>query len=204
MCFFVISEPRIVPSERSILVTLTDILVFSFVSTAFFNLGSNTFSSIVLSSPKSNTFLGLNLFSFLSFANVKSSISDRSILYFDALLSLTCSKSVRPISPSTVFIPSAAIYSRSSCATNLIKFSTYSGFPLNLLRSSGFCVATPTGHVSRLHTLIITQPIVTSGAVANPYSSAPSSAATSTSRPVISFPSVSIRTCERSPFIISV
>ena len=29
-----------------------------------------------------------------------------------------------------------------------MKFITYSGFPANFLRSSGFCVATPTGHVS--------------------------------------------------------
>ena len=46
-----------------------------------------------------------------------------------------------------------------------MKFITYSGFPANFLRSSGFCVATPTGHVSKLHTLIITHPSVTSGAV---------------------------------------
>ena len=37
------------------------------------------------------------------------------------------------------------MYSRSSCATNLIKFITYSGLPVNLFRSSGFCVAIPTG-----------------------------------------------------------
>ena len=53
-------------------------------------------------------------------------------------------------------------------------------------RSSGFCVATPTGHVSRWQTRIITQPLTTSGAVAKPNSSAPSSAAMTTSRPVFS------------------
>ena len=87
---------------------------------------------------------------------------------------------------------------------NLMKLTTYSGLPANLLRSSGFCVATPTGHVSRLHTLIITQPIVTSGAVANPNSSAPSIAAIATSLPLINLPSVSIITLLRSPFIVSV
>ena len=81
-----------------------------------------------------------------------------------------------------------------------IKFTTYSGFPLNRFRSSGFWVATPTGQVSRLHTRIITQPRVTSGAVANPNSSAPSIQAMAVSRPVISFPSVSSTTRERSPF----
>ena len=116
-----------------------------------------------------------------------------------------CSKkSVLPTSSSTVFTPSFAIYSRSSCAINLIKLTTYSGLPVNLLRSSGFCVAIPTGQVSKLQTLIITQPIVTSGAVANPNSSAPSIAAIATSRPLISLPSVSITTLLRSPFIISV
>ena len=55
---------------------------------------------------------------------------------------------------------------------------------MNRLRSSGFCVATPTGQVSRWQTRIITQPETTSGAVAKPNSSAPSSAATTTSRPV--------------------
>ena len=49
--------------------------------------------------------------------------------------------------------------------------------PENRSRSSGFCVAMPTGHVSRWQTRIITQPDTTSGAVAKPYSSAPSSAA---------------------------
>ena len=46
--------------------------------------------------------------------------------------------------------------------------------------------------------------LVTSGAVSKPNYSAPRSAAITTSRPVISFPSVSITTFERSPFIISV
>ncbi len=61
---------------------------------------------------------------------------------------------------------------------------------MNLARSTGFCVATPTGHVSRWQTRIITQPDTTSGAVAKPNSSAPSSAAMTTSRPVLSWPSV--------------
>jgi hypothetical protein len=57
------------------------------------------------------------------------------------------------------------------------------------LRSSGFWVATPTGQVSRWQTRIMMQPDTTSGAVAKPNSSAPSSAAITTSRPVLSWPS---------------
>ena len=71
-----------------------------------------------------------------------------------------------------------------SSAMNRKKFSTNSGLPLNRARSSGFWVATPTGQVSRWQTRIMMQPATTSGAVAKPYSSAPSSAATITSRAV--------------------
>ena len=80
-----------------------------------------------------------------------------------------------------------------------MKFSTYSGLPQKRLRSSGFWVAMPMGQVSRLHTRIIVQPSAISGAVAKPNSSAPSIAAMATSRPVISLPSVSMRTRLRSP-----
>ena len=45
--------------------------------------------------------------------------------------------------------PSAARYSRTSSAMNSKKLTTNSGLPENRLRSSGFCVATPTGQVSR-------------------------------------------------------
>ena len=65
-------------------------------------------------------------------------------------------------------------------------------------------MATPTGHVSKLQTLIITQPIVTSGAVAKPYSSAPSIAAIATSLPLINLPSVSTTTLFLRPFAINV
>ncbi len=87
---------------------------------------------------------------------------------------------------------------------NSKKFTTNSGLPLNRARSSGFCVATPTGQVSRWQTRIMTQPSTISGAVAKPYSSAPSSAATTTSRPVFIWPSTCTVTRSRSPFSISV
>ncbi len=55
--------------------------------------------------------------------------------------------------------------------------------------SSGSCVAMPTGHVLRWHLRIMMQPSTTRGAVANPISSAPRRAATTTSRPVFIWPS---------------
>ena len=60
---------------------------------------------------------------------------------------------------------------------------TCSGWPTKRLRSTGSCVATPTGQVLRWHTRIITQPAAISGAVEKPNSSAPSSAPITTSRP---------------------
>ena len=200
-----ISDPKIVPRVRLIFVTSTEIFVFSPDCNAFLNFGRNTFSSIVFSNSKSYLFFSMYLFSFLSLAKEESKIALRSTFFaFAFSSSLTLKRSVRPIRSSTLRIPSLAIYSRSSCAINFMKFSTYSGLPLKRLRSSGFCVATPTGQVSKLHTRIITHPIVINGAVAKPNSSAPSNAATNTSRPVISLPSVSIRTRERSPFMINV
>ena len=57
------------------------------------------------------------------------------------------------------------------------KLTTNSGLPVKRSRSTGFWVATPTGQVSRWQTRIMMQPETTSGAVAKPNSSAPSSAA---------------------------
>ena len=81
--------------------------------------------------------------------------------------------------------------SRTSWATNFMKFTAWAGSPVKFLRSSGFCVATPTGQVLRWQTRIMMQPRETSGAVAKPNSSAPNRAAITTSRPVLSWPSVS-------------
>ena len=62
----------------------------------------------------------------------------------------------------------------------------------------------PTGQVFRWQTRIITQPVATSGAVEKPTSSAPSSAATTTSRPVRIWPSAWSITRERRSLRISV
>ena len=101
-------------------------------------------------------------------------------------------------------MPSFAMYSRSSWATKYMKLITYSGLPANRLRSWGFWVAMPAGQVSRLHTRIMQQPMVTRGAVAKPNSSAPSIQAMATSRPVISLPSASMTTWVRRPFLMRV
>ena len=87
---------------------------------------------------------------------------------------------------------------------NSKKVTTNSGRPVNRLRSSGFWVATPTGQVSRWQTRIMTQPETTSGAVAKPNSSAPSSAAMITSRPVFICPSTCTVIRSRSPLTSSV
>ncbi len=60
---------------------------------------------------------------------------------------------------------------------------------VDYLDCSDFDMAIPTGHVSKWQTRIITQPITTRGAVANPNSSAPNSAAIITSLPVFNWPS---------------
>ena len=61
----------------------------------------------------------------------------------------------------------------------------------------------PTGQVFRWHLRIMMQPMATSGAVEKPNSSAPSSAAIATSRPVCSLPSVCTRMRPRRSFITS-
>jgi len=50
------------------------------------------------------------------------------------------------------------------------------GLAVKRLRSTGSCVATPTGQVLRWHLRIMMQPAAIKGAVANPNSSAPSNA----------------------------
>ncbi len=97
-----------------------------------------------------------------------------------------------------------ARYSRTWPAMNSMKFTTFSGRPANRRRSSGFWVATPTGQVSLWQARISTQPTLTSGAVAKPNSSAPSSAAMMTSLPVFSWPSTWTTTRSRRPFLSSV
>ena len=71
-------------------------------------------------------------------------------------------------------------------------------------RSSGFWVAIPTGQVSRWQTRIMMQPDTTSGAVAKPYSSAPSRAPITTSRPVFICPSTWTTMRSRRPLAIRV
>ena len=194
------------PNVRSVFFTSSSRILFCFFSSDGRSSFTRTLSSSVLFSSKSKTFFGLKIMPFFSFAYGLLRILERSSVAarLDVGTSLTFRRSVLPTSSSTVRMPSFAIYSLNSSAIKRMKLMTYSGFPANLFLSSGFWVAIPTGQVSRLHTRIITHPMVTSGAVANPNSSAPRSAAIATSRPLISLPSVSIRTLSLSPFWISV
>ena len=107
-----------------------------------------------------------------------------------SIASSATSRSLRPISSSSVRTPSDAMIPRSSSATKKKKLTTCSGWPSKRLRSSGSCVAMPTGHVFRWQARIMMQPVAISGAVEKPNSSAPSIAAIATSRPVFSWPSV--------------
>ena len=94
--------------------------------------------------------------------------------------------------------------SRTSSAMYSKNVSTNSGLPLNLARRAGFCVAIPTGQVSRWQTRIMMQPETTSGAEAKPYSSAPRRAPMMTSRPVFIWPSTWTTMRSRSPLTSSV
>mmetsp|Transcript_22651 Transcript_22651/g.65933 ORF Transcript_22651/g.65933 Transcript_22651/m.65933 type:complete len:200 (+) Transcript_22651:960-1559(+) len=96
--------------------------------------------------------------------------------------------------------PRAAMCPRTSSARSQKKFITCSGWPENFLRSSGSWVATPTGHVFRWHLRIMMHPRAMSGAVEKPNSSAPRSAAITTSRPFFSWPSVWSFTRDRRSF----
>ncbi len=82
---------------------------------------------------------------------------------------------------------------------NSKKFTTYSALPLNALAQHRVLRRDAHGQVSRWQTRIMMQPLTTSGAVAKPYSSAPSSAAITTSRPVLSWPSACTTIRSRSP-----
>ena len=93
------------------------------------------------------------------------------------------------------------MYCRTCSAIKKKKLMTCSGCPWNCLRSTGSCVAMPTEQVLRWHLRIMMQPIAISGVVAKPNSSAPSSAAITTSRPVCSLPSVCTRMRLRRSFI---
>mmetsp|Transcript_19113 Transcript_19113/g.60010 ORF Transcript_19113/g.60010 Transcript_19113/m.60010 type:complete len:332 (+) Transcript_19113:2666-3661(+) len=113
-------------------------------------------------------------------------------------------RSVRPMRSLNFRTPREAIISRVSSATMNRKLTRCSGWPVNFLRSSGSCVATPTGQVFRWHLRIMMQPRVMSGAVVMAISSAPSSAAMTTSRPVRTWPSVCRTTRSRRPLSTSV
>mmetsp|Transcript_15753 Transcript_15753/g.50787 ORF Transcript_15753/g.50787 Transcript_15753/m.50787 type:complete len:292 (+) Transcript_15753:1056-1931(+) len=118
--------------------------------------------------------------------------------------SSTRSMSARPTISSIERKPMLAMWPRTSSARWKKKLTTCSGLPANFARSSGSCVAMPTGQVLRWHLRIMMQPSAISGVVAKPNSSAPSSAAIVTSRPVLSWPSDCSTIRERSRLSTSV
>ena len=75
--------------------------------------------------------------------------------------------------------------------------TTLSAEPVNLARSAGSWVQTPTGQVFDWHCRTMMQPMAISAAVPMPNSSAPSIAAMTMSRPVRSPPSVRSTTRSR-------
>ena len=110
---------------------------------------------------------------------------------------------MRPTSSSSERAPSAASCARTSSASIVKNATTCSGVPRNRARKVGSCVAMPTEQVLRWHLRSITQPVATRDAVARPYSSAPSSVATITSRAVRRPPSTCRRTRPRSRWCTS-
>jgi hypothetical protein len=70
-----------------------------------------------------------------------------------------------PTMSSNLRKPISAMYSRTSSAMKNMKLMTCSGLPANFLRSSGSCVAMPTGQVFRWQTRIMMQPEAISGPV---------------------------------------
>ena len=101
------------------------------------------------------------------------------------------SRSVRPMSSSSVRTPSCASHSRTSSATKRKKFSTRSGRPVKwFARRRSSCVATPVAQLLRWQMRRYLQPSAIIGAVPKPKLSAPSIAALITSSPVLRPPSV--------------
>mmetsp|Transcript_23435 Transcript_23435/g.61184 ORF Transcript_23435/g.61184 Transcript_23435/m.61184 type:complete len:202 (+) Transcript_23435:1002-1607(+) len=99
-----------------------------------------------------------------------------------------------PTNSSIVVIPNDCKVRRISSASRKKKLMTCSGWPSNFARSSGSCVAMPTGQVFRWHLRIMMHPRAMSGPVDRAYSSAPSAAAMQMSLGVFSWPSVCKRT----------
>ena len=120
------------------------------------------------------------------------------------MASRASSRSTRPTISSTVRKPSCAMISRSSSAMNIMKLTTCSGLPSNFLRSTGSCVAMPTGQVLRWQTRIMMQPERDQrGAWRSRTPRRRAARRSTTSRPVLSWPSVSTRMRPRRSFITS-
>ena len=124
------------------------------------------------------------------------------LLAFQCLMaSLVSRHSTCPTISSTVRKPNCAMYSRTSSAMNIMKFTTCSGLPSNFFAQLGILrrdadragVEVADAHHDASGAI--------SAALAKPNSSAPEQAAIATSRPVLSWPSVSTRMRPRRSFI---
>ena len=113
-------------------------------------------------------------------------------------------RSCAPTSSSTVRTPSFAMIPRSSSAMKSMKF-------IDVLRLAAEAFSAVRDSASRCRPgrcrgcrlASSRSPLLTSGAVAKPNSSAPRTQAMATSRPVMSLPSVSSRTRVRKPVLVS-
>ena len=211
-CALVTWLPSIVPTQRFTLSMSAWKRMGSRRSRASAVYGMNSVESSVWSSSRSGAMLGrkwrpsapgmLLPYSLVPLARTR----ERStVLAFQLPSTSTWRRhSGWPTISSTVRKPRRAMISRSSSAVKRMKFSTCSGVPVKRPRRVQFCVAMPAGQVSCWQSRCMRQPMATSGMVAKPNSSAPSSAAMATSRPSMSLPSVSTTTRERRPLNSSV
>mmetsp|Transcript_5396 Transcript_5396/g.10836 ORF Transcript_5396/g.10836 Transcript_5396/m.10836 type:complete len:205 (+) Transcript_5396:3108-3722(+) len=188
--FFEISCERMVPAER-LMFLISDLITTGFLlsSAGAASLSRTRLSMCFSSSWSCFVVLYVSALGFMSPSSLNAGvrIGERSMCFVLAFRSASscCKRSVRPTISFTVRMPSIAIHSLTSSPTIHRKFTTWSGIPLNFLRSSGSCVAIPTGHTLRWHLRIMMHPSEIRGAVENPVSSAPSRKAITTSRPVL-------------------
>mmetsp|Transcript_19311 Transcript_19311/g.58424 ORF Transcript_19311/g.58424 Transcript_19311/m.58424 type:complete len:318 (-) Transcript_19311:96-1049(-) len=211
-----ISPPMRPPTQRSVLHTDTAILAaIPFGSSAprsacisgMARMSSSSVDST--SSPSAGCALvtscaglsrcGLKLSSFWP-------LSSTSALRF-AVLATGCSSSLRaesrlrsPTTSSRLRLPSLDSTWRTSSATKRKYCTTCSGSAGNFSRSFIFCVVTPTGQVLRWQTRAMTQPPAIMAMVPKPNSSAPMTAPSTTSQPVLMPPSTRRVTFSRRPF----
>ena len=211
-CSFVMTEPSMVPQQRSTFAMSTEKCMRPMVARHSLVYGISRVASSVRSRPTSGAMLGTKCGTSAPGKDLPRSFSTfwsiglRSSRDAFQLSSTPVWRrhSTWPTISSTVRKPRLAMTSRSSSAVYSMKFITCSGLPAKRFLRHAFCVAMPTGQVSCWQSRCIRQPSETSAGVPKPNSSAPSRHAIATSRPSMSFESASTTTRERRPFRSSV